>query len=363
MQRFNYMQLKVWISLSALSVAAPLVGQNHELSLYGEGGLSTLRYSLPQGGSRQDRLGGGGGLGYTFLFSGYLGMSTGVGLSAFRAGARLSGSFSSVAVFTDEYHEDFELRSSLSGYAEKQSLLTLNFPLMMHCQSGVISGKYGKQIYLRAGLRLELPLRGSYRSHAASLTNMIYYPEHKMTLSQPAYKGLGEFSGKTSSGSLNFALSATACVEAGVKWDVSRHMSFNRNQLLFNRLLSFNSRQNARNRRLYLYTGIYFSYGLNDVLRSDDMGDVIHRNEEAPADFRISSLLASRYEAESNFTGKGLLIGAGLTLRLSLDLSSSRYSSSSKYAPRYFDKAQAVQNTHRCPAAQLGGKCDAFTLL
>ncbi|MDR0711251.1 MAG: hypothetical protein LBF67_02745 [Prevotellaceae bacterium] len=342
MQRFGYMHLKVWISLSALSVAAPLVGQKHEVSVYGEGGLSTLHYSLPQEGSRQDQLGGGGGLGYAFLFADYMGVATGVGLSAFRAGARLPGSFGSVAASIDEYDESFELRSSLSGYTEKQSLITLSLPLMVHCQSGVLSGKYDKQLYFRAGLRLELPILGSYQSGIASLTNTIYYPEHKTTLSQPAYKGLGTFSGRVSSGSLNLALSATACVEAGVKWDVSRRLPFNRNQLPFNRLLSFNSRETSRNRRLmYLYTGIYFSYGLNDVLRGADVGDVIHRSEDAPAEFRIGSLLTSRYEAESYFTGKALLIGGGITLRLSFNLSSQKQTSN------YFSKTQAAQNAYR----------------
>jgi hypothetical protein len=287
--------VKMRLPLAVLLALAPVAAQpqlhgagvppRHELSVYGEGGLSTLRYALPPQGERDNRFGGGGGLGYAFFFSDNVGLRTGVGASLFRAAAHLNANFVATAAAVDEYYAPCEFRTTFGdGYRERQSAVVLHVPLMLHYQGKPFP--IGARLYARAGLRLDALLSGSYRASAASLTNELYYPDLDITLRAPAYKGLGEFSGKSSGGDLGLALSVAAVAEAGVKWRLPRATS--------------------------LYTGLYVGYGLSNVLKKQKDG--------AASELGMGSMLASRYEAGAPFTEKALLLSAGLKVEVTVNI-------------------------------------------
>lgn len=293
---------KMRLPLAALLALAPVAAQpqphgagvppRHELSVYGEGGLSTLRYALPPQVERDNGFGGGGGLGYAFFFSDNVGLRTGVGVSLLRAAAHLNASFVATAAAVDEYYAPCEFRTTFGdGYRERQSAVVLHVPLTLHYQGKPFLT--GVRPYARAGFRLDAPLSGGYRANATSLTNELYYPDLDIALRAPAYKGLGKFSGKSSSGDLSLALSVAAVAEAGVKWQLPRAAS--------------------------LYTGLYVGYGLSNALKQTDGGDLVVRGDGAPSELSVGSVLASRYEAGAPFTEKALLLSAGLKVEVTVD--------------------------------------------
>ncbi|MDR1343583.1 MAG: hypothetical protein LBK18_10085, partial [Prevotellaceae bacterium] len=120
-----------------------------EISAYGEGGLSTLYYSLPDIARRSNALGGGGGLGYAFFFTDQLSLHTGAGLTLYRAQAKLSDGFGTITATLDDYYEPAELRSTFSRHAERQTALMLRLPLQGQWQSKVKSRSRGHRFYVR----------------------------------------------------------------------------------------------------------------------------------------------------------------------------------------------------------------------
>jgi hypothetical protein len=291
-KRKKGMRLKTPLSLAALTltmltllfvqVQAYAQARLHEFSAYGEGGLALPRYSLPAGVSSSSSSSGvgGGGLGYSFLFTDNIGLRTGVGASLLRSTVHLGDSFTSAIALTDEYYEPAELRSTFSGYVERQSVVMLQLPLLLHYQSKAYRRKL--RYYARAGLRIELPLMGRYQARSASLVNELYYPSRDVALRDPAYKGLGVFSGVSSTGSLKQRLSLTAVAEAGVKWKLGA--------------------------RAFLYVGLYAGYGVGSAVKPQN-GD---------ADFGVGSVPTSRYAPATHLTDRAALFAVGVKVEVSI---------------------------------------------
>jgi len=254
---------------------------SHEFSVFGGGGLSALRYN-PSVGKQSNRGGGEFGLGYTYSremnSEAAWGVHTGIGIGFYGAKATIDNSDTRLVTeqLRDSEGDRFEMRTSLSGFAETQKTVMLNIPVM---------GKFDyNQFFGMLGFKFGVPLSGKFSSDAATLSNHAWYPEYRNTLTSQTFAGFGEFKNYTSKGSHDFGISVSLALEGGMKWSIGSN--------------------------LLLYTGLYFDLGLNDVARNGNFHFVTYE-AGVPANFSTNSVLSA-------FDEKVRFMAVGVKLRLAL---------------------------------------------
>jgi outer membrane protein OmpA-like peptidoglycan-associated protein len=262
----------------------------HEFSVHGGGGYSTLRYDLMQGkrAGGGSSLGGNFGVGYTYFVSEQFGLSTGVGMGLYRSGADLSGSTMVIANLSNPAGIPYELRTTLDDYTERQRAWMVTIPLMLQYQA--VQNSYAPVFYMRAGVKLGIPVNARYNVKDATIINARYYPEQDVTLSNRPIEGLGVFSGRSGGERINMGLSWMGSLETGVKWNLSD--------------------------KLWLYTGIYMDYGLNHPGKWERNQEFVRIPDDDPAAFSTGSVLVSQRSGEY-MSGKIMPFSTGITLRLS----------------------------------------------
>ena len=264
----------------------------HEFSLYGGGGLSTLNYKATFGEQKYG-LGGHLGLGYHFFFSPKWGLGTGAELAFYNARFNMSG-LDIHYMATDMDGTAFEFRSAVNSYKEKQRAMLLQIPLMLQFQTG---SKH--QFFIAAGGKAGIPLKEKYSS-TASLSNAGFYAYESSLYDTQEFMGFGNFSGKKSNGSLDFKTAFFVSAETGVKWRLGEKWS--------------------------LYTGLYLDYGLNNILKKQNVASqpslVVYNSADPPA-FAVNSIIKSQYNAKS-FTDKITPMAVGIKLRVAFGIKSKR---------------------------------------
>ncbi|MCL2291358.1 MAG: hypothetical protein FWC34_11765 [Bacteroidetes bacterium] len=265
----------LFIAIGSLLVSAQAT---HEFSIQGGGGLSTLNYKLSEG---KHSLGFGGdfGLGYTCIFKEKWGIHIGAGLGLYNAKVKLDDIEAITPNLTDSEGDCFNMHTMLINYNEAQKTMFLNIPIMIQFQT---KGK--QKIYAKAGGKVGIPLNCKYSVSDATLTNVAYYPDYNNWMAMPEFAGFGTFTNQKSDGELKLGIAAMLALEAGVKWKLGEN--------------------------LVLYTGVYFDYGLNNILKNNDQHFVNYENSY-PAEFTTNSALSS-------FTGNVNLMAMGIKLRLAL---------------------------------------------
>ena len=265
----------------------------HELSLYGGGGLSTLNYSVTAG--RQNSGSGGAfGLGYQFFFSKNFGLGTGAELALYNAKYTLDN-LSQQYMTVDMEGTDFEFRSAITNYDEKQRALLLQIPLMLQFQTGS-----KRQFYAALGGRAGIPLSGKSESSSATIVNSGYYPVENYEYTTQEFMGFGTFTDRSANNDLNFKTVFFASTEAGVKWKLKN--------------------------KLTLYTGAYLDYGLNNIYKENSPAQQFTAyNTASPRDFTENSILASQYTQNDNFqsfTEKITPLAVGIKVKLAFGFGS-----------------------------------------
>jgi len=282
----------LFAAMSSLYVSAQAI---HEYSVYGGGGLSTLRYQLSQG-DRSGGVGGDFGVGYTYfiskervtgtgkIFNEFWGIHTGLGFGFYNAKAKLNnvetitkGLKDSEAVFNQ-----FDLHSTLSGYKETQKAVCLNIPAMAIFQIN--------QIYAMGGFKFGIPLGGKYKSKDATFTNKAWYPELENWLEEQEFAGYG-VSRRNSDGKLKRGVTVDFALESGWKWYINKNFS--------------------------VYTGLYFDCGLNNVSKNSKKSFVNYTSANA-GNFTTNSVLSSYRDnkEQSVFTDKVKMMAVGVKVRL-----------------------------------------------
>ena len=272
----------------------------HELSLYGGGGLSTLNYKTTFG-DQKFGLGGQYGFGYHFFFSPKWGLGTGVEPTYYNARFNMSNlGINYMAI--DKDGAAFEFRSTVKSYKEKQHALLLQIPLMLQFQTNNPDSK--RQFYIAAGGKAGIPLQGDY-SNTASLSNAGFYEHEQSLYDTQEFMGFGNFPNKKSKGKLDFKTVYFLSAETGFKWRLKDKWS--------------------------LYAGIYVDYGLNNMLEKQKvafMPSVVAYNKANPPAFAVNSVLQSQYtqngKAAQGFTEKITPIAAGIKLRLAFGMTGKR---------------------------------------
>jgi hypothetical protein len=276
------------IAVAGLLSRPALHAQNrHEFSVYGGGGLSSLKYETTAGGQKNS-FGGQAGLGYRFFFSPQWRLGTGAEIALYRTGFNSSNMDTRYAA-TDIDGDALEFRSELSDYGEKQKAIFLQIPMTRQYQTG---GKHW--FYAAAGGKIGFPLSGKYESSYTNVRNSGFYAEENYEYTMQEFMGFGAFPGRDYAGNLKFKTAFFVSAEAGVKWKLNGGLS--------------------------LYTSAYLDYGLNSIYQeSSTARQFVDYNSESPRDFTVNSVLNSQYAQNGvpqAFTNKITPMAAGIKISL-----------------------------------------------
>jgi len=284
---FQFSVFKIQFSVfSLLLYCAALNAQyRHEFSLYGGGGLSTLKYDVVTG-TQKNGLGGHFGVGYHYFFSPKWGLGTGLEGALYHARFELNN-YQTRYQAIDMESNPFEFRSTLNDHKEKQSAMLLQIPLMLQYQTGK-----KHQFYAAAGGKVGFPLSGKYKISGSNVQNSGYYAEEDYEYTTQEFMGFGAFSNVKSSGDLSFKTAFFASADLGVKWKLN-------------------------DKGWSLYTGIYVDYGLNNIADAKNSRHLVAYNTTNPRDFAVNSVIHSHTQnSAQSFTDKIIPIAAGIKLRL-----------------------------------------------
>ena len=264
----------------------------HELSVYGGGGLSTLAYKVTAG-NQHHGLGGHFGLGYHFFFAPKWALGTGAEFAFYNARFKMNN-FDIRYMTTDMQGGRFEFRSTVNDYVEKQHATMIQIPLMLYHQS--IKNGSKPQYFGAVGAKYGIAMNGKYRNKA-TLNNAGYYEYEDALYDTQEFMGFGNFPGRKDKGGLDFINTFFLSAEAGVKWRLNESWS--------------------------LYTGVYLDYGLNNIIETQNIAslpNLVAYNRINPTSFGVNSIVESHHTqnngASQAFTEKITPIAAGIKLRL-----------------------------------------------
>ncbi|GHT72959.1 hypothetical protein FACS189456_2760 [Bacteroidia bacterium] len=268
----------------------------HEVSIYGNGGLSTLHYNLLNG-SRSNGFGGGGGLDYTFNISPRWAVNVGAGVALYNALVAIGNNAVIITPnLQDPSGEPMELHTTFDGYQERQQATYLNIPIMLRFSRG--------RFFAQAGAKVGVPLAARYSLGDFTVTNRAWYTHLGNYAPEQAAQGIGTFGNQTGSGDLTLSTSVSAALEAGLRWQL--------------------------NARLRLYTSLYVDYGLTDIApaRTDNQ-----MQWNLSDDFDFHSVLTSHNETGSSLADKVVPLAVGIKVALSFGFSTTRRSQPAGTAP------------------------------
>ncbi|MCL2412640.1 MAG: OmpA family protein [Bacteroidales bacterium] len=265
----------------------------HEFSVHAGGGLSSLNYNVTFG-EQNLRLGGHFGLGYHFFFLPNWAIGTGIELGFYRSKFHMDNLNLSFMT-TDIQGVEFEFRSIINNFEEKQRAMLLQIPLMLKFQTGDSSGRH--RFFAAAGGKIGIPIRGRY-SNTLPFDNAGYFAFENALYNTQTFMGFGQFPNRRQESHLNFKTAFFLSAEAGVKWRLS----------------------DGR----WLYTGLYLDYGLNNILKAPSpRPTLVQYNAAVPTAFAVNSVLHSQYmqtaaNTAQTFTEKVNPVAIGIKLRLGL---------------------------------------------
>lgn len=229
---------KLLIAALVLGTTAAAQAQRSEqqLSLSAGGGLHQLTYDLNDG-TRKGGTGFSFGAGYTFFFSPCWGISTGIGVQTFRSTATLD--LLTKTPDTDSEGDSYELRTRYTSWEEEQSATLIDIPLAATYRYA-LSPKLS--LTASAGAKISIPIKSTYKTTSGTIVTTGYYKQWDVELSDVPEQGLRTYEERTS-GDITLRPAVALLAEAGASYQLSNAVS--------------------------LYTGIYTSYGLNDMLKPD----------------------------------------------------------------------------------------------
>lgn len=308
----------LFISNAAYSEEKP----RNELSIWGQGGFSSLYYNMSEGSFR---MGGGlgGGLGYTAFFSKHWGFTFGAEVMSYRGKAKLDD-FSDSYDYTDSTEGLFVFNYNYKNYEEVQKALYLNIPLMFQYQG---NGKH--KFFFAIGGKIGIPLSGSFKSSADELKTSGTFDYEGVI-----YENIGVHDFSTyqmvKSDDLKLKVAGMLSAETGIKWRLGERMS--------------------------LYTGVFVDYGLNNVNKEKQENHLLEYTGD-PATPNNStmdyySVLNSYYTNskgnKETFTDRVVPFSFGLKARLTLGLKAKRDS----------DKDGVGDDKDLCPNTPTGVRVD-----
>jgi hypothetical protein len=258
--------------------------QKHELSIYGLGGYSPIGYTLDTNGSKKSVTGGGAGLGYTININPSLGIVTGIEMSTY--GAEIS--FENIqGDYSEGTNTDlFQFSYSLKNYKETQSITMFSVPIM--AQYSLPLGKGSTKFYASGGFKLGFPIVAKTDITPGTVTTSGYYAHEEITYANlPQHGFVSNVEFPTVKKDLELGFSAALALETGIRFTLSD--------------------------KIFLYTGVYFDYGLNNIQKINDK-HLLEYDASNETTYKYNSIL------NTNSIDKINLLSAGLKLRISFAL-------------------------------------------
>jgi hypothetical protein len=169
-------------------------------------------------------------------------------------------------LISTENNETYDQYTSLFNYSEKHRTFALSIPFMIQFQT-IESGSSWRSrsnaqqgFYAKAGLKLNILLSNTYETEVTDGYNLAYFPSHDNTAGTQEFAGLGKFKGDKAKGNVGF-VQAVFASEAGMKWRIANDM--------------------------FVYTGVYFDYGLNDPVKDNRQPTSNYTSRESFQDFAL----------------------------------------------------------------------------
>jgi hypothetical protein len=191
--------------------------------------------------------------------------------------------------------ELYDFYSLVNGYEEKQNAAYLNIPVMVQFQSGEKN-----KLYAQAGIKLGIPVKGRYKSSASEMANKGFFHDTGNWGENQEFMGFGTYTGYSDEEDINLKVSCFFSAELGMKWALSD--------------------------KLFLYTGAYLDYGLNDIVKDSRDRNFIRFKETTDGLVPLNnSVLNSSIGYGSNTLTQTLVdkvvpVSIGLKVRLALGL-------------------------------------------
>ena len=243
------------------------------------------------------------GFGYAFFISPSFGFGTGLEFAFYSAELKLKNYEMSYDAKDLDEKVDFRFHSNISNYTEEQNAVMLQVPIMLQLQTGI-------GYYVMAGVKAAIPLSGS-SSGKGDLINSGYYEEENCEYYISDCKGepqngenrwgsraFGSFKGKRTESQEKFKKAWFVSMEMGKKWRFEDGLS--------------------------LYTGVYFDYGLNNILKRkkiEELPRMVEYNSENPPNFAMNGIFNSQWEQNQNpqaFVTKIMPMAIGIKVKLAL---------------------------------------------
>lgn len=290
-------KITIGLSLALLSYGQVIAQEQsrHELSVTGGLGLSSLKFDVNKGDHSQ-KMGGLLGIGYSYFINDNFGINTGLEITLYNGEAKLN-------TLTDSYRAmdtegEFTFNTSVSDYKEKQRSAYLNIPVMVQYQYPVMEEH---RFYAAAGGKIGIPLSGSYKTSGAKFATSGTFDNGGPTIPDAPGLGFYDFTGREVDEDLNYKVAVMLSLETGMKWKVSPSM--------------------------YLYTGVYFDYGLNDIRKGDkERQFLVYQSPDngvKAEDFQLNSMLHSQYTQNGTtnpMTDKVIPMALGVKIRLAFSM-------------------------------------------
>ena len=153
---------------------------NQCLHFGGNVGINSLIYKI-EGGASKPRLSYGGNLGYIYFFNPNWGIGTGAGAYSCTTDGYLNGALISVPHQFDDEGDEHTKLLYFRDWVERQKFLLLEFPLFGYYQYN-FSAKARRVIYVRLGVKAQLPMMGRYEVTKGQVAIQGFYEKWNVIL-------------------------------------------------------------------------------------------------------------------------------------------------------------------------------------
>jgi len=270
MKKIKYILISCLSIISISTIAQTSEFKKTEFNINAFYGLSGLTGSL-SGGSITPKTGAQFSLEGSFFFTPAIGIGIGAGYADYSSTVKLDNYTSSVAA-TDDGGENLQYRTKANNVSEEDKLSAFEVPLFLTYRS-----KSGKVYYEgNAGIKASIPISSSYHYTGGTITTTGYYENYNVEFTDMPEHGFQTVTDPTYSGKLSTNTAFSAFAKVGVVIPAGN---------------------------FGIHIGLYGSYGLNSILKSQSSVLVGYPNVNYP----ISSL-----------SSKVSLISGGIRIGVSL---------------------------------------------